>query len=128
MDYNFINELKNLCICCYKNRTYKYWKLVTSYSDDSGLNVCVYTNLDKTVIAFRGTERKALDDYKSDGAMVKGHLPNQAYKAEHYYNLIKNKYKNIILTGHSLGGTIAQYLNQQTKLPTYCFDLLDVRL
>lgn len=96
------------------NRTAQSYK-----SSSSGFYAVVFEKKGKYVISYRGSEKYPLEDaYKdfieTDLAIGLGKIPLQFYEGvEVYYHLV-NKYKilhnNIILTGHSLGGGIAQYV------------------
>lgn len=88
-------------------------------NSSSGFYAVVFTKKDKYVIAYRGSEKYPLEDaYKdfieTDLAIGLGKIPLQFYEGvEVYYDLVR-KFKilhsNIFLTGHSLGGGIAQYV------------------
>ena len=85
----------------------------------SGFYSIVFEKNGEYVIAYRGSEKFPLEDaYKdfieTDLAIGLGKIPLQFYEGvEVYYELV-NRYKipnkNITLTGHSLGGGIAQYV------------------
>ena len=87
--------------------------------DSSGFYAIVFEKAGKYVIAYRGSEKYPLEDaYKdfieTDLAIGFGKIPLQFYEGEEVYNHLIKKYKisfkDIILTGHSLGGGIAQYV------------------
>lgn len=67
------------------------------------------------ILAFRGT-RFNVSDINADASIVAGehHVLNipapRFVEADTTYNLVKNKYNNVDLTGHSLGGTLADYI------------------
>lgn len=64
-----------------------------------------------------------VQDWKNN-AVMKFHknLPQQFYKACQYYEQIRNIYKNIIFTGYSLGGSIAQMLGAKYGNETVTFE------
>jgi hypothetical protein len=107
----------------------------------SGFYSVVFEKNGEFVIAYRGSEKFPLEDaYKdfieTDLAIGLGKIPLQFYEGvEVYYNLV-NKHKilskNISLTGHSLGGGIAQYValsvdkNSQTIPYTYTWNAVGI--
>lgn len=105
----------------------KEWKVFyvdnrTSQSlkeNSSGFYAVAFQKGERVVIAYRGSEKYPLEDaYKdfieTDLAIGLGKIPLQFYEGvEVYYHLVnrlKVPQNNIILTGHSLGGGIAQYV------------------
>ncbi|WP_291259553.1 hypothetical protein [Fusobacterium sp.] len=85
----------------------------------SGFYAVVFKKEEKYVVSYRGSEKYPLEDaYKdfieTDLAIGLGKIPLQFYEGvEVYYHLIENcklDPKNVYLTGHSLGGGIAQYV------------------
>lgn len=85
----------------------------------SGFYACVFKKGERVVVAYRGSEKFPLEDaYKdfieTDLAIGLGKIPLQFYEGvELYYHLVNNlkvSQRDIILTGHSLGGGIAQYV------------------
>lgn len=90
-----------------------------SGKEGSGFYSIVFKKGDEYVIAYRGSEKFPIEDaYKdfieTDLAIGLGKIPLQFYEGvEVYYELVNNHkipHKNITLTGHSLGGGIAQYV------------------
>lgn len=78
----------------------------------SNVNTAIYYNADNVIIGFRGTVNA--DDLVTDIQVIKGTSDNIRFKqAVEIYNKVKNKYPNlkIYATGHSLGGSLALYLN-----------------
>ena len=77
---------------------------------------------DRIVIVFRGTELKKWNDLKNDYCMGKRkNIPKQTHDAilftEQIKQVMKTKYPNykLDLTGHSLGGSLAQYTHVLVK-------------
>ena len=69
------------------------------------------------ILAYRGTRPTNLDDVNTDAAILAGqHRFENAHprfvEAVHDYNRVKENYINVDLTGHSLGGTIADYVGR----------------
>lgn len=88
-------------------------------STNTGFYSVVFEKKGTYVVAFRGSEKYPLEDaYKdfieTDLAIGMGKIPQQFYEGvEVYYRLIKDfkiPQEKISLTGHSLGGGIAQYV------------------
>jgi hypothetical protein len=80
--------------------------------DLSNSNTAIYFNDQNVIIGFRGTVN--VDDLITDVSVIKGTSDNIRFQqAVEIYNKVKNKYPNkrIYATGHSLGGSLALYLN-----------------
>lgn len=101
------------------------WTHIKSYENKtSGFQAGVFRHYDKTIaIAFRGTEMEA-GDIITDITMGLGIIPKQFKDAELIFKEIKGKYpeSNIVLCGHSLGGSIAQYLSGKFNIQGYTFN------
>jgi hypothetical protein len=67
---------------------------------------------DSVIIAFRGTNPKNIDDLVANYHIFYGSVERceRFKKAEDVYLEYSSRYKNIYLTGHSLGGSQAVYL------------------
>lgn len=85
------------------------------YSTD---NASTFIRPDGTaIIAYRGTRPTNFDDLNTDASILAGQhrtdTPHPRFvEAVNHYNLVKNKYTNVDLTGHSLGGTLADYVGR----------------
>jgi hypothetical protein len=69
------------------------------------------------IIAYRGTRPTNLDDLNTDASILAGQhrtdTPHPRFvEAVNHYNYVKAKYDNVDLTGHSLGGTLADYVGR----------------
>jgi hypothetical protein len=69
------------------------------------------------IIAYRGTRPTNFDDINTDAAILAGaHRTDTVHprfvEAVNHYNYVKAKYDNVDLTGHSLGGTLADYVGR----------------
>jgi hypothetical protein len=86
--------------------------LYTTYVDGSG----------EAVVAYRGT--RDLIDWKDNVSIATGlHSLNPRFKeAEEVANKAKRKYKKVRLTGHSLGGKMADHVNSVSGLEADVFN------
>ena len=84
----------------------------------SNNNASTFIRPDGTaIIAYRGTRPTNFDDINTDAAILAGQhrtdTPHPRFvEAVNHYNYVKTKYDNVDLTGHSLGGTIADYVGR----------------
>jgi len=99
------------------------------FSPESGLDAAVYRNGDKLVIAFRGTEPTAdyLMDIVADAYIVFNKVNDQVNHADYFYKAIRAQYSditdsNIVITGHSLGGALAQVIGVKYNITTYTYN------
>lgn len=73
------------------------------------------------IIAYRGTRPTNLDDINTDAAILAGQHrtsgnPHPRFvEAVNHYNFVKSKYDFVDLTGHSLGGTLADYVGRMNN-------------
>ena len=122
----FDTKMKELCNGVYpKNRKYlpKDWIPFDSYETDNGFYGEAFYNKNTIAIVFRGTdniENDGLDDIK----MGLKEIPLQYYDAINFFNKIykNNPNHDIVFTGHSLGGSIAQLLGNATGYETVTFE------
>ncbi len=89
------------------------------YSKASGFYAVVFKNKDKYIISYRGSERFPLEDaYKdfveTDLLLGMGKRPQQFMEGFEVYEdlleMLPGESENISITGHSLGGGIAQFV------------------
>ena len=105
------------------------WTYRNTYSNHrNGFYSEVYTKGDKAILVMRGTERQSgkkelLKDAGNDIQMGLEYLPFQMKDAEEAYLSAVRKYgkENVILTGHSLGGSEAQILGAKYGVETVTF-------
>lgn len=115
----FDNEMKALAQGVYKgNETSipKEWIKVSEYDQKSGFHGEAFYKDGKVVIAMRGTEKEDPKDIANDLAMAMKKLPNQYVDAQKFYEKVRKDFPNqeIIFTGHSLGGSLAQLMSNKT--------------
>ena len=125
---SYIDSLNELNQSLYKGlNDYKDFKAVDSYSDNTGLYIGIFQNKSDTIFAVRGTDvlsgiEEFLKDSEADKTLFERNIPKQLDSAEKYFNSNKDKYANIIFTGYSLGGSIAQILGNRYGNETYTFE------
>lgn len=120
----FYDDLKELNQSLYHGvKNFKEFKAVDNYSDNSGILIGIYKKDNEYFFTIKGTDWYRLDtDWQSNRAMCEGKIPKQYYSAEKFYKAIKDTYPNIIFTGYSLGGSIAQMLGSTFGNETICFE------
>ncbi|KKB96164.1 hypothetical protein SZ25_00747 [Candidatus Arcanobacter lacustris] len=103
---------------------YQYIKASGEAESSEGYFGAAFKNGNTVVIAHRGTN--SFSDLDDDHALFVGKkLPDQIKKAEHFTNKIRAQYGNdveIIHTGHSLGGAVAQVMALMTNTRGVSFD------
>ena len=105
------------------------WTYKETYSNHrNGFYSEIYTKGDKAILVIRGTERNSgvkegLKDGGNDIQMGLDYLPFQMKDAEEAYLNAVRKYgkENLVLTGHSLGGSEAQILGVKYGVETVTF-------
>jgi hypothetical protein len=121
----------------FNNTVVESWDLIESIGRSSGMDAGVYKNRDtqELVIAFRGTEtcdfscsfdewQNSTRDMIADTAIGTGTVSDQFKHAFTFANEIVKKYptSKITVTGHSLGGGLAQAVGSTLVLETYAFN------
>lgn len=109
------------------------WGKIDEYNNSTGFAGSAFINKEtgEIVIAFRGTD-DLLDWINGNlviGTPQTGHeLPLQYNAALNFYNSIRNKYPDlsISITGHSLGGMLAQLVGATTLAQTVTFNSIGV--
>lgn len=118
-------KYKELCKHIYQeNLKYCPKDTIPLYAHENkknGFFACAYKYQDRIVIVFRGTEFPKKNDVKNDFNMGIHNIPEQTSDAllftKQIKKVMKTKYPNykLDLTGHSLGGSLAQYTHVLTK-------------
>lgn len=128
----FDNKMKALAQGVYKGNEKsipKDWIKVSEYDKKSGFHGEAFYKDGKVVIAMRGTEKEDPKDVANDLAMAMKKLPNQYVDAQKFYEKVRKDFPNqeIIFTGHSLGGSLAQLMSNKTGHETVTFNAYGVR-
>ncbi|PXW84930.1 lipase (class 3) [Nitrosomonas sp. Nm84] len=121
----------------FDNATVGSWDLIVSIGKSSGMDAGVYKNrdTDELVLAFRGTEtcnfpcsfketEDVARDVVADAAIGTGTVSDQFKHAFNFAQDIVNGYpgSKITVTGHSLGGGLAQAVGATLGLETFAFN------
>lgn len=99
------------------NEIAPFWKVKETYHKRGGFDAVLFENVSPypfleqgtvQVLAIRGTSQ--FNDYDDDFAIAVGHNPDQAYDVEQLIERYgrENTVNNLYITGHSLGGYLAQ--------------------
>ncbi len=101
----------------FDNSPADYKKLCIVKNPKTGFGASVYKNLNENeiIIAYRATNNQ--EGVVSDMEMIKGEIPSQYDDAIELYDIIKNAYPHfkISITGHSLGGSLAELVASSDK-------------
>ena len=97
-----------------------------TYEDEMGLYVDVYFNNKSLVFVFNGTDIPMPNDIKADYVMgIKNKIPGQFDRAQRFFEKFQEISEfeglNVIITGYSLGGSIAVYLGSKFGDRTVAF-------
>lgn len=123
-EYKQHEKLKQLSLSAYRgkknNTDYEEINTVTNYL--TGFRAKIYKNGSDIVISYCGSD-SPLDYTGSDADMLNKYVPVQANDARKVYREICIAYPNskIYLTGHSLGGSLAQIIGSETGAETVTF-------
>lgn len=93
----------------------------------SGLQAAVFTRGQKTVAAFKGTTPTQGSDLVADLKIGVGMNTSYFSEAEEFVSRYANT-ENLVVTGHSLGGAIAQVVGNRRQIPFVSFNAPGVAL
>lgn len=138
IDYKLHNDCKFLSQRVYSENkslgTNGWIHKGTFINPKSGYYTEIYEKDGKVIFAVRGTEGKWTEkefskDFMNDTSMLLSFLPKQMKDAEEAYLAMVKKYgkENVILTGHSLGGSIVQILGAKYGAQTVTFSAFGTR-
>lgn len=123
--FNLLNKESNNDIKQLNEDKEKYY----SEQIDTFLGRLYIKNEAQTVIAFRGTAPGVLNDYYSDIKLGLHLETSHNTYARNFYNIVKeflskkiNFCQRPVLTGHSLGGYLAQLIAVEQQLPAIVFN------
>ena len=120
-------DCKTLSQAVYGNnlgKTINGWECIDAQSYENGYYVEAYKKGNQIIMVSRGTEPGSLKDWYNDYKLAGSNMPSQVDSAKEFYSKIKEKYgkdNDIILTGHSLGGSISQLLGSEKGNETVTF-------
>ena len=132
-NYELDKQLKTLSGYVYRDKNSTkpagWIDITTSENKKTGFYAQTFYKDNTVVISFRGTTlskgiNEARKDIDNDINMAKDCLPAQTVDAEKFYQETKDAFpnQNIILTGHSLGGSLAQIDGSETEAQTVTFN------
>ncbi|GAB4266932.1 vWA domain-containing protein [Deferrisoma sp.] len=98
--------------------------LVEQRRSFTGFEAVVYRHGDRYVLAYAGTDPASPGDWGADVGQAAGKMPKQYGQAVEYAREVTDRYgrSNVVLTGHSLGGGLAQYAALRLGLTAYTFN------
>ena len=116
-DTKYHEILKQASIYAYRKDNSKPpagYRVIESFNDKkTGLQAKVLFNGKDIIIAYRGTDNFLSRDILNDLVMVRGDIPEQATMALSLYDKYAGNKKHIpvTVTGHSLGGSLAEIVS-----------------
>lgn len=102
------------------------YSLDNELSNDVGV-VLKNNNNNSAILAYRGTDPTNIYDLNADAQLATGLdrlLPFQTRlsRAEDLYNSVKNIYPEVSITGHSLGGYLADHISRENNEKAVIFN------
>lgn len=136
-NYQLHEDCKRLSGAVYKDEKPKNingWEYKKSIQDNNGFYAEVYEKNGKVIFVIRGTDTnrgkiEAGKDMYNDTQMGLAHLPKQMKSAEKAYLDLIHKYgkENVVITGHSLGGSEGVILGAKYGSETITFGAYGVK-
>lgn len=115
-------EYAHLAKGAYKGAPVKGWAIDRELS---GKNHTVYVKNGHAVVAFSGTRKTHVDDWKADAAIAFGthHRNHRFHEALNTIRHVRHKYGHdaVETTGHSLGGSLGMYTSDKLGVPAMVF-------
>lgn len=91
----------------------------------SNSQTAVFNGNGRTVVSFRGTVPSDMKDLSADASILmsvqKAH-PRFQESVDHTKKVVAKYGPNVVLTGHSLGGSIADHVSKETDLPAVVYN------
>ena len=127
-EIDFHENLKQCAICSYgKNLMLPAnYQATNNYVNlKSGFSSSVIRNGENVIVAYRGSDEWSAKDIGADLKMgILSKIPSQAWDAVSVYMKVRQQFPNarIYLTGHSLGGSLAQIVGALFDVNTVTFN------
>lgn len=128
---NFYKDLQKLNDYIYHTKQYdkpKGWQYVDKYDDKkTGMYAEAYQNYNNEVVmVIRGLEKESIKDFYAAVPMELNIIPAQVEPAYKFYSQLNDKYENVLISGYSLGGSVAQILGNDLGAETVTFEAYGV--
>lgn len=88
---------------------------VSFYESSSGFACFVIRDGESAIVVFLGTDPASWGDLAADGTLFFGFTPIQTLEARFLTKQITERYENVVVTGHSLGGHLATDVTLNNK-------------
>ena len=93
---------------------------VSYYDSTSGFACFVIRDGENAIVIIQGTDPTSLGDLAADGTLAVGLTPVQTLEARYLIKQITERYENVVVTGHSLGGHLATDVTLNNKNVDQC--------
>ena len=124
---NFYKDLQKLNDYIYHTKQYKKpegWICIDKYNDKkTGMYAEAYQHYNgEVVMVIKGMNIPDLKDIVSAERLEANRIPSQVEPAYKFYSQLSDKYENVVISGYSLGGSIAQILGNDLGVETITFE------